>query len=67
MPRIFELLNSEEGDLKLSDERRYTRFIAEDELQECHKVKVTIGNEEITAVVVTTVVVHTPVTTSVVV
>jgi hypothetical protein len=50
MPRIFELLNSEEGDSKLSDERRYTLFIAEDKLQECPKVKVTIGNEEITAI-----------------
>ena len=50
MPRIFVLLNSEECDLKLSDERRYTLFIAEDKLQECPKVTVTIGNEEITAI-----------------
>jgi len=48
--RIFEILNSEEGDLKLSDERKYALFIAEDKLQECPKVKVTIGNEEITAI-----------------
>jgi len=50
VPRIFELLNSEEGGLKLNDERRYILFIAEDKLQECPKVTVTIGNEEITAV-----------------
>jgi hypothetical protein len=50
VPRIFEILNSEEGDLKLSDERKYALFIAEDKLQECPKVKVTIGNEEITAI-----------------
>ena len=50
MPRIFEILNAEEGDLKLSDERRYTLLIAEDKLQECPKVNVTIGNEEITAI-----------------
>jgi len=50
VPRIFQLLNSEEGDLKLSDERKHTLFIAEDKLQECPKVKVTIGNEEITAI-----------------
>jgi len=49
VPRIFELLNSE-GDLKLSDERRYTLFIAEHKLQECPKLTVTIGNEEITAI-----------------
>jgi len=50
VPRIFEILNSEEGDLKLSDERKYTLFIAEDKLQECPKVKVNIGSEEITAI-----------------
>jgi len=50
VPRIFVLLNPEEGDLKLSDESRYTLFIAEDKLQECPKLKVTIGNEEITAI-----------------
>jgi len=50
VPRIFEILNSEEGDLKLSDERKYTLFIAEDKLHECPKVKVTIGSEEITAI-----------------
>jgi len=50
VPRIFEILNSEEGDLKLSDERKYALFIAEDKLREYPKVKVTIGNEEITAV-----------------
>ena len=50
VPRIFELLNSEEVDLKLSDERKYALFIAEYKLQEWPKVKVTIGNEEITAI-----------------
>ena len=50
MPRIFALLNSEEDNLKLSDEGRYTLFIAGDKLQECPKARVTIGNEEITAI-----------------
>jgi hypothetical protein len=45
--KIFEQLASEEDDLELIDEGWYTLFIAEDKLQECPKVKVTIGNEEI--------------------
>ena len=50
--KILEQLASEEGDLELIDERWYTLFIAEDKLQECPKVKVTIGNEEVTSIVV---------------
>ena len=40
----------EENDLELIDEERYSLFIAEDKLQGCPKVKVTIGNEEITSI-----------------
>ena len=47
---IFEQLASEEDDLELTDEGWYTLFIAEDKLQECPKVKVTIGTEEITSI-----------------
>jgi hypothetical protein len=46
----LEQLSFEEGDLELIDEGRYTLFIAEDKLQECSKLKVTIGNEEITSI-----------------
>jgi hypothetical protein len=47
--KIFELA-SEGDDLELIDDGWYTLFIAEDKLQECPKVKVTIGSEEITAI-----------------
>jgi hypothetical protein len=40
----------EENELELIDEGRYSLFIAEDKLQECPKVKVTFGNEEITSI-----------------
>jgi hypothetical protein len=40
----------EENDLELTDEGRYSLFIAEDQLQECPKIKVTIGNKEITSI-----------------
>jgi hypothetical protein len=39
----------EENELELIDEGRYSLFIAEDKLQGCPNVKVTIGNEEITS------------------
>jgi hypothetical protein len=44
--KLFEQLAFEEDDLELIDEGWYTLFIAEDKLQECPMVKVTIGNEE---------------------
>ena len=50
MSTFFEHLASEEDELELIDERWYTLFIAEDKLQECPKVKVTIGNEEVTSI-----------------
>jgi hypothetical protein len=46
---LFEQLAFEEDDLELID-GWYTVFIAEDKLQECPKVKVTIGNEEINSI-----------------
>ena len=49
MSKVFELA-SREDDLELIDEGWYTLFIAEDKLQECPKVKATIGNKEITCV-----------------
>ena len=48
--KFFEQLASEEDDLEQIDEGWYTLFIAEDKLQECPKVKVTIGNEEIASI-----------------
>jgi hypothetical protein len=48
--KFFEQLVSEEDDLEQTDEGWYTLFIAEDKLQECPKVKVTIGSEEITSI-----------------
>jgi hypothetical protein len=48
--KLFEQLAPEEDELELIDEGLYTLFIAEDKLQECPKVKVTIGNEEITSI-----------------
>ena len=50
MSEFFEQLASEKDDLKQSDEGWYSLFIAEDKLQECPKVKVAIGNEEITSI-----------------
>jgi hypothetical protein len=46
---MFEQLSSEEDDLELIDEGWYALFIAGDKLQECPRVQVTIGNEEITS------------------
>ena len=40
----------EENELELIDEGRYSLFIAEDKLKGCPKVKVSIGNEEITSI-----------------
>ena len=50
MSEFFEQLASEEDDLEQSDEGWYSLFIAQDKLQECPKVKVAIGNEEITSI-----------------
>jgi hypothetical protein len=47
--KIFEQLGSED-DLELIHGGWHTLFIAEDKLKECPKVKVTIGNEEITSI-----------------
>ena len=49
MSKLFEQLVFED-DLELIDEGWYTLFIAEDKLQECPKVKVTTGNEEIASI-----------------
>jgi len=48
--KMLEQLSFEEDELELIDEEWYTLFIAEDKLQECPKVKVTIGNEEIASI-----------------
>ena len=50
LSEIFEKLASEYDDLELIDEGWYTLFIAEDNLQECPNVKVTIGNDEIASI-----------------
>jgi len=50
MSKFFEQLVFEEDDLEQIDEEWYSLFIAEDKLQECPKVKVTIGNEEIISI-----------------
>jgi hypothetical protein len=47
---LLEQLALEENDLELLDEGWYTLFIAEDKLQDCPKVKFTVGNEEITSI-----------------
>jgi hypothetical protein len=47
---LFEQLALEENEFELLEEGWYTLFIAEDKLQECPKVKFTIGNEEITSI-----------------
>jgi hypothetical protein len=47
---LCEQLALEQNDLELLDEGWNTLFIAEDKLQECPKVKFTIGNEEITSI-----------------
>jgi len=48
--KMFEQLSFEEDELEVIDEEWYTLLIAEDKLQECPKVKVTIGNEEIASI-----------------
>jgi hypothetical protein len=50
MSIFFEQLAFEVDDLELIAEGWHTLFIAGDKLQECPKVKVNIGNEEITSI-----------------
>ena len=50
MSKFFEQLASEEDDLEQIDEGLYALFIAENKLQDCPKVKVTIANEEIASI-----------------